>query len=84
MTGHDLTPILPTVKMPSLVMIGDRDRLVNPRESMAMAKGLPKAKVVRFPDAGHAVFLEDHETFNDEVRRFAEQRLRGRTGTRSA
>ena len=81
MTGHDLTPILPEVKMPSLVVIGDRDRLVNPRESMAMAAGLPRSKVVRFPDAGHAVFLEEHETFNDEVRAFAERRLRS-NGTR--
>jgi pimeloyl-ACP methyl ester carboxylesterase len=85
MTGHDLTPVLPTVKMPSLVMIGDRDRLVNPRESLVMAKALPRSKVVRFPDVGHAAFLEDHETFNDEVRRFAERRLRRNgTGTRTA
>ncbi|MGH2684068.1 MAG: alpha/beta fold hydrolase [Actinomycetota bacterium] len=77
MTGHDLTPMLPKVQMPAMVMIGDRDRLVNPRESMAMARGLPRATVVRYPDAGHAMFLEEHETFNADLKRFAERRLRG-------
>lgn len=82
MTGHDLGPDLPKVTMPALVMIGDRDRLVNPRESLAMVRRLPKAEVHRFPDAGHAAFLEEHEDFNEQVRRFAGRRLRGRPGGR--
>jgi pimeloyl-ACP methyl ester carboxylesterase len=86
MTGHDLTPMLPTVQMPAMVMIGDRDHLVNPRESLAMARGLPRANVVRYPDAGHAMFLEEHDAFNADLKRFAERRLRGgkQGGKRSA
>ena len=87
MTGHDLTPALAQVKAPALVMIGDRDRLVNPKESLSMARKLPKAEVLRFPEAGHAAFLEEHERFNAEIRRFAERRLRRRGspgGKRSA
>ena len=76
MTGYDLTPLLPSVDQPALVLIGGRDRLVNPEESRAMAAGLPRARSVVFSDAGHAAFLEEHERFNAQVRRFADRRLR--------
>jgi pimeloyl-ACP methyl ester carboxylesterase len=76
MTGYDLTPLLSSVDQPALVLIGGRDRLVNPEESRALAAGLPRARSVVFPDAGHAAFLEEHERFNAQVRRFADRRLR--------
>lgn len=75
MSASDLTPALPDIRVPALVMIGARDRLVNPEESRLIAERLPRARAVTFPDAGHAVFLEDHAGFNGEVRRFAHRRL---------
>lgn len=76
MTGYDLTPLLPSVDHPALVLIGGRDRLVNPEESRILATRLPRARSVVFPDAGHAAFLEEHERFNVQLRRFADRRLR--------
>jgi pimeloyl-ACP methyl ester carboxylesterase len=81
MTGADLSPLLPEITIPTLVMIGGRDRLVNPVESRAMAKLLPNGRLAELPDAGHAAFLEDHERFNEEIRRFANKRL-GQAGAR--
>jgi pimeloyl-ACP methyl ester carboxylesterase len=75
MTGYDLSAILPAIKVPTLVMLGARDRLVNPEESREMARRLPRGRLVVFPDTGHACFLEHHQRFNAEVRRFAERRL---------
>jgi pimeloyl-ACP methyl ester carboxylesterase len=75
MTGYDLSPILPDVRVPALVILGARDRLVNPEESREMARRLPKGRLLVFPEAGHACFLEHHERFNAEVRRFAERHL---------
>lgn len=75
MTGADLSPLLPDIKVPAMVMIGGRDRLVNPAESRRMAELLPKGRLVEFAGAGHAAFLEDHERFNAELRRFATRRL---------
>lgn len=75
MTGADLGPLLPEVKVPALVVIGRRDRLVNPEESRLLAERLPRGRAVVFPDVGHAAFLEEHERFNAEVRRFADRRL---------
>jgi pimeloyl-ACP methyl ester carboxylesterase len=81
MTGYDLAPFLPSVNQPALVLIGDRDRLVNPEESRVLATRLPRARSVVFPDAGHAAFLEEHERFNVQVRRFADRRLRPRAAS---
>jgi pimeloyl-ACP methyl ester carboxylesterase len=78
MTDCDLTPLLPTISQPALVMIGGRDRLVNPEESRVLGTRLPQARTVLYPDSGHVAFLEEHERFNAEVRRFASRRLQPR------
>jgi pimeloyl-ACP methyl ester carboxylesterase len=80
MTGHDLTPLLPSVDIPALVLIGARDRLVNPEESRVLASRLRRGRSVVLADAGHAAFLEEHERFNAQIKRFADRRL----GRRSA
>ncbi len=78
MTGYDLSGALSGVKVPSLVVVGGRDRLVNPAETKLIGQRLPRAKTVVFPDAGHAVFLEANEAFNAEVVAFAARRLKPR------
>jgi pimeloyl-ACP methyl ester carboxylesterase len=82
MTGADLSPILPEITVPALVAVGGRDRLVNPVESRLMTELLPDAKLLEFAGAGHAIFLEDHERFNAELRRFVTRRLRHGGGRR--
>ena len=75
MTSADLSPILPDIKIPVLVVVGGRDRLVNPAESREMAELLPRANLVEFPSAGHATFLEEHARFNAELQRFSRRHL---------
>ncbi|HYU57753.1 MAG TPA: alpha/beta hydrolase [Actinomycetota bacterium] len=75
MTGYDLSDDVRSVKLPALVVIGERDRLINPTESREMAARLPRARVVAFPRAGHASFLEEHERFDRELIAFCERRL---------
>jgi len=75
MSGADVAGLLPEVSVPTLVVIGGRDRLVDPLESKMLVDRLPRGRAITFPDAGHAVFLEEHERFNAEVRRFAARRL---------
>jgi pimeloyl-ACP methyl ester carboxylesterase len=75
MSDADVAGLLSEVTVPAMVVIGGRDRLVDPQESKAMAGLLPRGRSVTFPDAGHAAFLEEHERFNAEVRRFAARLL---------
>lgn len=78
MTRCDLAPIVPEIGVPTTVIIGGRDRLVNPQESLHLADRLPRGRAVVFPESGHAPFLEDHDRFNAEVSRFAGRRLQAR------
>jgi pimeloyl-ACP methyl ester carboxylesterase len=48
---------------------------VNPEESKTLARRIRRGRLLVFPDAGHASFLEEHERFNAEVRRFAQRHL---------
>jgi len=75
MTGRDLRPLLPSVRVPVLVVIGTRDRVVNPEESRALGRALPLARTLELDGVGHAAFLEDPVRFNDEVRRCADALL---------
>jgi pimeloyl-ACP methyl ester carboxylesterase len=78
MTGYDLTGALDQVKVPALVIVGSRDRLVNPAETKVIGERLKGARTVEFRDAGHAPFLECSEEFNAELVAFAARRLRPR------
>jgi pimeloyl-ACP methyl ester carboxylesterase len=76
MSGFDHRPRLGEVTVPVVLAIGMRDRLVSAAESIALAPAFPRAEVEEFPEAGHALFLEQHARFNEVVRRFAARRLR--------
>jgi pimeloyl-ACP methyl ester carboxylesterase len=75
MTGFDLRPVLPEVRLPALVVLGTRDWLVSRAEGRTLASMLPRARAAEIADAGHAPFLERHEEFNDVLARFAAPRF---------
>src|SRR5437899_3178624 len=49
---------LSAIGAPTLVITGDADRLVPPRNSEVLAKSIPGAKLLVLPGAGHAFPLE--------------------------
>jgi pimeloyl-ACP methyl ester carboxylesterase len=49
---------------PTLVMWGTRDRLIPSTVGQTMVSQLPRALLIRFPDAGHALPEEAPEAFN--------------------
>jgi pimeloyl-ACP methyl ester carboxylesterase len=66
----DLTPRLSSVRAPVLLMSGERDLLVSDESLRDLAEGLPRARVVRLPGAGHLAFVTRAERVADEVQRF--------------
>jgi len=54
----DLTPGLDRVLIPALVVHGRRDSSVRPSLAERLSNGLPDARSIYFPDAGHMVVLE--------------------------
>ena len=53
----DLRPALPMVRMPALVIAGQRDRVIRPSAVRALARALPDARYLEIAGAAHAPFL---------------------------
>jgi pimeloyl-[acyl-carrier protein] methyl ester esterase len=53
----DLRRALPQLPMPALVIAGQRDRVIRPAASRALAAALPRASYVEIAGAAHAPFL---------------------------
>jgi pimeloyl-ACP methyl ester carboxylesterase len=59
----DLTPVLPTITVPTLVVWGEDDQLIPPEQSQSMVGRIPGAVGVEIPQAGHLPFLETPHSF---------------------
>jgi pimeloyl-ACP methyl ester carboxylesterase len=68
--GHDTLGLLPVLRTPSLVLVGEEDILTPPRFGRALAAALPRAEAVIVPASGHACFLETPKPFVERVTRF--------------
>lgn len=60
----DSRPDLPGIRVPTLVLVGDRDPLTPPIRAREMADALPDAQLVIVPDCGHASTLEQPAAVN--------------------
>lgn len=67
MERPDSRPLLPTLSLPVLVVVGEEDTLTPPSESEAIAAALPNASLVRIAGAGHLVNLEQPQAFEASV-----------------
>ena len=66
----DSTPMLGTINVPTLIVVGDEDVLPPPAEAEAMQAAIPGATLVRLPHAGHLSNLETPDAFNAAVNAF--------------
>lgn len=74
----DVRGTLGEVRTPTLVFVGGRDRLVDPRETVALTGELPNARSVVFAGAGHAVVMERHAAITRRLALLAAEVLSGR------
>jgi pimeloyl-ACP methyl ester carboxylesterase len=61
---------LSSIQQPVLVANGDHDRMVPSSNSADLARGLPNARLILYPDAGHGGIFQYHDEFVDEVLKF--------------
>jgi pimeloyl-ACP methyl ester carboxylesterase len=52
-SSRDRRPALSRLRVPVLVLHGDRDPMMNPRGARAMAAAIPGARLVMYPGMGH-------------------------------
>jgi pimeloyl-ACP methyl ester carboxylesterase len=54
----DQRPLLPTIRCPTLVLVGEQDEATPPALSREMAAAIPGARLVIVPECGHLATLE--------------------------
>jgi pimeloyl-ACP methyl ester carboxylesterase len=84
LVNFDHSDVLEHVDVPTLVVVGDKDRLTPPASARHMASKIKGARLLVLEDAGHMAFLEEHEVFDAELAAFARDVLgrRSRRGGR--
>ena len=69
----DITADLERIECPTLVMVGEGDRLKPPRYSRLIAKRIPDSELLVIPGAGHAVIFERPAKVNAAILGFLEK-----------
>jgi pimeloyl-ACP methyl ester carboxylesterase len=54
-------------KIPVVVMVGEKDRLLAPQLGIELAAGIPGAQLIWVPGAGHALILERPDLVTDAI-----------------
>ncbi|HEY7330743.1 MAG TPA: alpha/beta hydrolase [Gemmataceae bacterium] len=68
--SFDPGPRLGKVRVPTLLMAGDRDLLASPQSLRNLAHGIPNTRRIELPGCGHLAFVTQPESVADEVKRF--------------
>jgi pimeloyl-ACP methyl ester carboxylesterase len=70
----DSTPLLPTISgIPTLVVVGEEDRLTPPDQARSIAEAIPGARLEIVAGAGHLPPMERPPVVTEVVRRFLEK-----------
>jgi pimeloyl-ACP methyl ester carboxylesterase len=70
MAATDHSADLGRITVPTLVLVGEHDRVTGVLESKALAEGIPGARFVIVAGGGHAMHQENPSAFNAELGRF--------------
>jgi 3-oxoadipate enol-lactonase len=66
----DARPVLSTIRVPTLVLVGAEDTLTPPAMAETLATGITNANLVTIPAAGHMSNLEQPDLFNAALAEF--------------
>ncbi|MGD9644380.1 MAG: alpha/beta fold hydrolase [Pirellulales bacterium] len=69
----DATPLLATIRVPTLVIVGEHDGISPPAEMRTVADAIAGAEFVEVPDAGHMAPLENPTVVNAAIAAFCAQ-----------
>lgn len=70
MTRPDSTPLLPSIDVPTLVVVGEEDVLTPPANADTLARGIRGSRLARIAKAGHLSSLERPDAFTAELEGF--------------
>jgi pimeloyl-ACP methyl ester carboxylesterase len=67
---YDVRERLPEIACPTLIVWGDRDRLISVRDAAVFEQLIPDARKVIYEDTGHMAMLERPQAFNALLEQF--------------
>lgn len=74
LSTFDLAHGLPALRVPTVVIAGEHDRLTPPVHARAIAEEVPGAALVEIAGVGHMAPIEAHHEVSEHLRRLAAQR----------
>ncbi len=80
---HDLFPRLGDLKVPALVIAGERDNFTPLWTSRRMATRIPDAELMILAEGSHAALIEQPEDINHRLERFLETRAAFGSGSQA-
>jgi 3-oxoadipate enol-lactonase len=66
----DQTSFLPSIAMPTLIVVGEHDAITPKSAAAAMHKAIPRSKLVMIPNAGHMSPMENPVDVDRAIREF--------------
>lgn len=75
MSRPDSTPLLSTIHVPTLIVVGEEDAITPPAAAESMHALIPGSHLERIPRAGHLSNLERPDDFNGRLARFLDHRV---------
>jgi pimeloyl-ACP methyl ester carboxylesterase len=63
----DSSPLLPSITVPTLIVVGEEDPITPPSDAERMARAIPGARLVKLANAAHLSNVEQAAAFNDAV-----------------
>jgi pimeloyl-ACP methyl ester carboxylesterase len=80
LVDYDIRDDLPTVSCPTLIVWGEKDRVVGVEAAEEYRREIPHAKFVMLKDTGHVPMIERPEEFNELLREFLDSLATGERG----
>ncbi|MDB4955551.1 MAG: alpha/beta hydrolase fold protein [Myxococcales bacterium] len=75
--SHSADDLLPAIKIPTLVVAGERDGFTPPDRSREMAAAIPEAELLEIPDASHTAPIEQPKIVDETIQNFIARRIDG-------
>ncbi|WP_243368919.1 alpha/beta fold hydrolase [Microvirga solisilvae] len=72
----DSRPLLPSIEIPTLILVGDGDLITPPEIAREMADMIEWASLVVIPDSGHSSTLEQPERVNRALQMWLEEGMK--------
>jgi len=75
MTRPDSTPLLSSIHVPALIVVGEEDGVTPPAIAEGMQRAIPGSQLAVVPRAGHLSNLENSSSFNEVLAGFLGHRV---------